>query len=833
MSDRKEENKRRTRINNALRAIKIKEAKTLPIHMIKRDTHELLTINIRNNNILNNLLKSIDFDSKYNNLLKLINNIFSETVVKYNYCIGGSKAWNNIFKDFYDNNLLSEYEKSAIHNNNTIDHYYFVNYNDSGYIDNVKNEIEYILNDFIRNINEELNNNIKALLKDDNKEVHLSVIIDDCNKYKRILFKESALIALTITITDIVPKMIQDDVLIPQRVTTSKRCVKRKTAAEEAKEAEIEKKHQEQLKQLQKDNRAARAALLAEKRAAASQKKGGANNDVKIIKTILSFEINFRDINDEYLVYNIDQLTLPGSKYLNVYGLYLFNQFAKIKIFLKRDRYNVFKIRELIYNKLILINEYKCDTTFKILDIYTKLFKDFNIPNQYLYNELQKLALTSNPDIELYINDMEMKIIECLRPYINQTIYAINNDIKELQFFHTFQKNSVPNIKGEDYSGIFIVGGDAIRRYDIDASVTKDIDSKIYMPAEIDIDTNIKNYNTINKCISSNLFKLASFLICNKEAIFAPITVDIIKEFEASEYYRYNCKTSFKLNSEDPNFLNFRFRQLPKSKFPVDLYSLDYRCVIDFEFSFASSPEIIYKYSHNYDIAFIDVVLEISQDNNYDKYAVLSNNLPISSLEFLIHDLIKTYNNDTSSLMRFISGKSGKDYVRFKVLTEMVKSKEIFELNNKNISYKKTKNRTNNLVLDNKITFDTTTSTCKRYIDLFNKIYHNDNDKKVEKKIIYDYELSILKEKEAKVGGSKSQSSKSYHRHNSNNYIDYSYYEKMFNIKSSNITEIPTIDTIIQEVDNDISIIMTPAKELPTDVEEKILIDEIMKKNKF
>ena len=247
----------------------------------------------------------------------------------------------------------------------------------------------------------------------------------------------------------------------------------------------------------------------------------------------------------------------------------------------------------------------------------------------------------------------------------------------------------------------------------------------------------------------------------------------------------------------------------------------------DFEFSFASSPEIIYKFSHNYDIAFIDVVLEISQDNNYDKYAVLSNNLPISSLEFLIHDLIKTYNNDTSSLLRFINGKSSKDYDRFKTLTEISKSNTIFEIINKNIVYKKTMNRNNNLLLDNKTTFDTTSSKCKRYIDLFNKIYHNDDDKKVDKKIIYEYELPLLLAKEAKVGGSKS------HYRHSHNYIDYSYYEKMFNIKSSTDKEISSINTIPQQIDNDISTIMTPAKEFTTDAEEKILINEIMKKNKF
>ena len=50
----------------------------------------------------------------------------------------------------------------------------------------------------------------------------------------------------------------------------------------------------------------------------------------------------------------------------------------------------------------------------------------------------------------------------------------------------------------------------------------------------------------------------------------------------------------------------------------------------------------------------------------YKTNAVLSNNnLPVSSLEFLIQDLTKTYNSLKSSSSRFLSGKNVKDHIRY------------------------------------------------------------------------------------------------------------------------------------------------------------------------
>jgi hypothetical protein len=56
------------------------------------------------------------------------------------------------------------------------------------------------------------------------------------------------------------------------------------------------------------------------------------------------------------------------------------------------------------------------------------------------------------------------------------------------------------------------------------------------------------------------------------------------------------------------------------------------------------------------------------------KEYLLSNNLEVSRLLFLINDLIKTYNNDESSIMRMINGKSKKDYLRYLNLVKIYKA---------------------------------------------------------------------------------------------------------------------------------------------------------------
>jgi hypothetical protein len=813
------------RILNASRVIKRLEAKTLPIHMIRRDTHELVTNTINNNKLINKLLTNINFNDKYNILINDINLKIKSTSSKFNYCISGSKSWYNIFKDYYDNNLLSEYEKSAIHNNNTCDHYYFINNNNTSIINEIKTYILEALKNFIITIEDELNANIK-ILENSNKQVQLLAARDN-SSYNKLLFKDNTeIFSLTLIISDIVPQFkapqpLAVQPLAPQPLAPQpkKTRTKRMTNIEKAAESEKEKKQMEDAKNRSKISRAERALLISAKReislAATGAKKGGSSNIIK--KKILGFEINFRNIGDDFID-KINDLIFPDSHYLNIYGLYLFLQFAKYKFFIKRDSYNVFKIREHIYNKLILIDEYKTNALFTILNLYNNIFSYSN--NIFLYNELNKLALSSNPEIETFINNTEANIIECLRPYINQTIITINNNIKSLKFHNSYNAEK----EGKDISGIFIAGGDAIRRYSYNASVTKDIDSKIYIPAEYDIYSNINNYIIINECIYKNLFKLASYLICMRNIIFRPLEYNLEKIFNSTEYNNYDCKVSFKLKSDNPDFLNFRFRQLPKNKFPVDLYSLDYRCIIKFEYKLKGSEEIK-EYIHNYDIPFIDIVLEESQDNNYDKYAVISNNLPISSLDFLIQDLIKTYNNDISSLMRFINGKNTKDYDRFKLLVYIAKNKKLFTIttgtnNKKIITYSKESTIRNNEVLDNHINYEANILSInpteyQYYLDLFNANYKYNKQERIKHKIVFDYEYP----KSSRKGGSRTIKKYIFDKTVNFDYINK--IENNYNIKSIT-NQIKNIEAPIN-IDNDITYFMTPNPK--KDISLKIIED--------
>jgi hypothetical protein len=64
-----------------------------------------------------------------------------------------------------------------------------------------------------------------------------------------------------------------------------------------------------------------------------------------------------------------------------------------------------------------------------------------------------------------------------------------------------------------------------------------------------------------------------------------------------------------------------------------------------------------------------------------EKY-ILSNNLEVASLKFLINDMRKTYNSD-SSISRLINGKNKKDYLRYLELVNIYKTKLFTETSNK------------------------------------------------------------------------------------------------------------------------------------------------------
>jgi hypothetical protein len=338
-----------------------------------------------------------------------------------------------------------------------------------------------------------------------------------------------------------------------------------------------------------------------------------------------------------------------------------------------------------------------------------------------LFKTLLKTYITSNNEMEVFINNMEASLIEKFRPYINHTILKINNKLQSL------------NKK----LGIFVAGGDATRRYKNDISVTKDIDTKIYIPSDLASDK-----PRIEKIVIKKLLKLCSFLIDNRSSLFNKIAFPYpLNHMSSDDEYDYNA--SFIINeTDDPNLLNFRFRQIFKGIFPVDLLSLDYRCKIVFNVKHKSSQkefEFIYKY----DIAFLDVVLETlnAPDNYYEKYSVLSNGLPVCGLAFLLKDLQNTYNSDASSLLRFLGNKNNKDFDRYIALNVILNDENFIFKSNREIieTQKYTSNTRKRALLDNIEPFKTN----KEPNSTFNLI-----------KTSY---LSIVKEREDKQGKSRAK----------------------------------------------------------------------------
>jgi hypothetical protein len=74
----------------------------------------------------------------------------------------------------------------------------------------------------------------------------------------------------------------------------------------------------------------------------------------------------------------------------------------------------------------------------------------------------------------------------------------------------------------------------------------------------------------------------------------------------------------------------------------------------------------------------------------YNKFSVFAENkLPLARLEFLLSDLLNTYNENDLSLLRFFAGKSDKDYLRLNLLWNLYfqqKSEEpIYSIDTENV----------------------------------------------------------------------------------------------------------------------------------------------------
>jgi hypothetical protein len=303
---------------------------------------------------------------------------------------------------------------------------------------------------------------------------------------------------------------------------------------------------------------------------------------------------------------------------LNRYGLFFFNQMITINRSEKKINIDNYR-KNLLVNYFNSLNIKQTDLFQYFAEEYPKLWDkddknfDKNIQINFELKYLEKKYPSLNENIEEYSE----YVMNVFRPYINSFIKFANTK------FQSFD------------SELFIVGGDAMRRYDYNISKTKDIDCKLY------IKDKSNEENTFYE-LYRMLEIFTKFLICNKQTILANKT------------FKKDNLTGELL---DPYSLQFRIRRfIPSSDVPIELFSLDYRSYI-----FIQDGDKTFKFKK--DIPILDVVIEINKKSG--NFQLSTNGVPYATKEWILNDFQNTYSNLKKTLGRVSSDKIVKDRARY------------------------------------------------------------------------------------------------------------------------------------------------------------------------
>jgi len=699
------------RRRNALRASDIKariEAKkllvSLPTHLARKDIHELLLRNIQDINIIDKAFETTNFENKVESILRYMNTNLASVV--YNYLIAGPSSWNKFINDnmqfFTGANQLTNYEESALKKLN-YNAYYFTNtanfpqlksINDAIY-KNLKLELEELNN--YKKIKYEMHNakfnktkldllqqnkrdieiknnffvNLYILLKQgfpkngisfyitDNKQPvpSDSNIFETLNKFEiqLVIFNEDGDINVDDNISKLLalkqkPTAITKKARKPTSTVASKKPVK--IASTKATTIKTTKK----LPTVSSIQPTRTQPSRTAKKTGGTGENLGQNNKIRFKKNIFSINIC---VDDKFDVLKLNSImdTTQIFHHLNETGLILVQQQTKENYFIHPSQYNTPSIRENIITKMDsqISDDVKRDKLEKITWAYNDIFyRTIYHKEKAFIKLLDKFLKTTN--IGSFMNNLEIEIIEKFRPFINACILNIN---LELQSIPEFNKDI----------GIYVAGGDAIRRYKNDITQTKDIDTKIYIPKQYH--ENTVYLQQIVRIIYTNVIKLYTYFLIYKDSILGQQNKQRIEKYSSS-LFDYEVKIDL-YNLIDKKISNFRFRQLyKKPTFPIDLFSIDYKGETSFKITKKDTLEVV-SLPFNFEISFLDIVVEMLDTNEsyYKKYSIFSNNLPTSTLEFLIEDLTKTYNSIKSSSFRFLSGKIEKDHTRYDTLLKI------------------------------------------------------------------------------------------------------------------------------------------------------------------
>jgi hypothetical protein len=308
--------------------------------------------------------------------------------------------------------------------------------------------------------------------------------------------------------------------------------------------------------------------------------------------------------------------------YWNMTGLLFSLEY--IKVSRKEKVMNIDRLRSGILDKL----EQYTPSNYELSKVYYTLFSQTNyyddkFRNDMVFKSVDKVFFKGKLE-----GNIQVYIMAKLRPMINMFIKHVS-DILHAKF--------------QDDAFIFIVGGDAIRRYDYNITETKDIDTKLYYKKK-------SKFNTIKNMIVSELCHFVVFIA--------------IKYTEILQDTEYSSGVFIKLVS-DTDKSPYYLRMIRSGKdFPVDLFSLDYKYTIKIRVE-----DIDYTVKQTLPI--LDIVLQQSSKEKSDVSTVIGD-LNVSSLNFLISDIINTYNNRELAQGRFWNDKNNQDKARLKMLRQKV-----------------------------------------------------------------------------------------------------------------------------------------------------------------
>ena len=370
-------------------------------------------------------------------------------------------------------------------------------------------------------------------------------------------------------------------------------------------------------------------------------------------KVLLYFEIiyinkdntDIKELITQNLITSVDE---NGFHYLNLNGLYLFLEITPSR----SKEYNIDLYRSNIITKIYkFYNASMKNVYLNLIKLFINIFQnteDIKSDNYRVKYDIQlslllKKFITLQDEDGNILDQFSSYVTEIFRPYINSFIDSTAKILSDQRNEDGSKKNNY----------IFIVGGDAYRRYlPDDIRNTNDIDTKLFYNDE-------KDKNELITLTVNEISDLISILYIHKQDIFSNFKNTAIG-FDNKDY-DFNIHFIPVYDGGQ-----FRIRYIDADDFI--LFSLDYRTKIDIELKardFQLSTSIINE------IAILDVVL-MKSDLKSDYTVTLSNWLPIASAEYLVSDLKKIY-KEISENVKLRFHKSKKDKNRLTSLLKYIK----------------------------------------------------------------------------------------------------------------------------------------------------------------